>query len=134
MCSKEGKNTVVKNINRTHDRQGDICSIPRSSLIPCNIKAKCEFLDREDAKRKAGRNIFERVGQDDEPGWVDQSVGLRLEKPCKHIEKVGYSEFDFYCALKCVLEKRDASNLIRDNSISMKVFNQTRECDELLAV
>ena len=125
----------VENFNRTHDRrQGNVCSIPLTSLIPCDINAKYEFLDGKDTKRKAGRNVFERVAQDDEPGWVDQSVGLRLEKLCEHIQKLGYSEFDFYSALKCVLEKKDASNIVRDNSISMKVRNQTREYDQLLAV
>ena len=128
VCVLRSAEMPVENINRTHDRrQGDVCSIPLSSLIPCDIKAKCDFLKREDAKRKAGRNVFERVARDDEPGWVDQSVGLRLEKLCEHVQKLGYSEFDFYSALKCVLQKRDASKSVRDNSISMKMRNQTRE-------
>ena len=99
------------------------------ATIPDDMKEKCDFLDRKDAERRAGREVFDVLVQDDEPGWEGNSITLRLEKLCEHMENLGYSQFDFYSSLKSVMYKRESSDRVRRWTNA-----RAREYDELLEV
>jgi hypothetical protein len=115
-------------------KSGTICSIPLHTLIPRDIKDKCDFLDARDKMARAGKAVFAREIQPDERGWGDQSVDLRLDKLCEHMGTLGYSEFDFYSSLKCVMRARGPPASYRDDTFSVEVNRRAREYAELLAV
>ena len=115
-------------------QSGTICSIPLRALIPRDIKDKCDFLDAREKMTRAGKTVFGRVIQADEPGWADQSVTLRLEKLCEHVGTLGNSELDFYSALKCVMGWRRPDSY-RNDAVPVEVLmRRAHECAELLAV
>ena len=122
----------VESLARGKDNmEKEVQTIPHRTFthIPDDIKEKCDFLDRQDAWKRAGKDVFSVLVRDDEPGWEGHSITLRLEKLCEHVENLGYAQFDFYFALKTVMEKRDASGRAREWHSSRE-----REYDELLEV
>jgi hypothetical protein len=128
------KRPTKAKIGTGHHQEGAICAIPLSMLIPHDIRYKCDHLDKEDEKKKQGKDVFGGLAQEDEIGWEEQSAALRLQKLCQHVQNIGSSEFDFYSALKRVMEKRNRSNRITDKTMSMKQRRRAHECNEVLAV
>ena len=110
------------------------CAIPVPTMIPCDIRSKCDHMDEEDKRMGRGKAVFGRFVEADETGWEEQSVTLRVEKLCEHVENLGNSKFDFYFALKRVVEMRDPGKMVRDPKLSVRVVRRARECTELLSI
>jgi hypothetical protein len=105
------------------------------TTMPEDIKYKCDFLRDNDERMRAGKAVFGRVIEADELGWEDNSVDLRLNKLHEHITKLGYSDIDFWSAIKLVISKRSPENVItRDRTLTVKEKIWAHQYQEMLAV
>jgi len=107
---------------------------PFHTVIPADIKRKCDYLDERDRRRAAGKPVFGRYKQIDEKGWEGPSTTLRLEKLCEHIESLEWSKFEFYYAVKFIIGERPTGGAPRELSLTVEENRLAVEYAELRSI